>query len=103
MKSGANIRIIPVQEIVYLEAADDYVKICTADQSYPKKQTMQHFEQALPAKQFIRVHRSFIVQLNQITRLEPLGKDTFSALLKNGTRIPLSKTGYPKLKQALGL
>jgi two-component system LytT family response regulator len=103
VKTGANIRIIPVEEIVYLEADDDYVKINTAKESFLKKQTMGHFEKALPADTFVRVHRSFMVQLNQITRLEPLGKDTFSALLRNGTRIPLSKTGYPKLKQALGL
>jgi two-component system LytT family response regulator len=103
VKEGSNIRIVPVHEIVYLEAYDDYVKIFTAKEMLLKKKTMSFYEQSLDADQFVRVHRSYIVAVSQITRIEPLEKDTHLALLKNGAKIPLSKTGYVKLKTVLGL
>jgi two-component system LytT family response regulator len=103
VKEGHNIRIIPVSEVMYLEAYDDYVKIFTGKEMFLKKKTMAFYEQSLDNEIFLRVHRSYIVQLAQITRIEPLEKDTHVALLKNGVRIPLSKTGYTKLKATLGL
>jgi two-component system LytT family response regulator len=103
VKEGGNIRIVPVSEILYFEAYDDYVKIFTAKEMFLKKKTMNYYEQSLDPAQFIRVHRGYLLQLSQITRIEPLEKDTHVALLKTGTRIPLSKTGYTKLKTALGL
>jgi two-component system LytT family response regulator len=57
----------------------------------------------LDPNQFVRVHRSYIMQLSQLTRIEPLEKDSHIALLKNGAKVPLSKTGYAKLKTVLGL
>jgi two-component system, LytTR family, response regulator len=103
VKENGNIRIIPVHEVLYIEAYDDYVKIYTAKEMFLKKKTMSFYEQSLDADQFVRVHRSYIIQLSQLTRIEPLEKDTHVALLKNGTRVPLSKTGYVKLKGVLGL
>lgn len=103
VKEGGNIRIIPVEEIQYIEAYDDYVKIFTTKEMFLKKKTMSFYEQSLDALQFVRVHRSYIIQLNQITRIEPLEKDTHLALLKSGAKIPLSKSGYSKLKSVLGL
>jgi two-component system, LytTR family, response regulator len=103
VREGGNIRIIPVHEIMYLEAYDDYVKIYTQKEMFLKKKTMSFYENALDADQFVRVHRSYIIQLAQLTRIEPLEKDTHVALLKNGARVPLSKSGYAKLKAVLGL
>lgn len=103
VKEGGNIRIIPVQEIHYLEAYDDYVKIFTQKEMFLKKKTMNFYEQSLDASQFVRVHRSYMIQLSQITRIEPLEKDSHVALLKNGVRVPLSKSGYTKLKSVLGI
>jgi two-component system, LytTR family, response regulator len=103
VREGGNIRIIPVHEIQYIEAYDDYVKIFTAKEMFLKKKTMSFYEQSLNSEQFVRVHRSYIIQLNQLTRIEPLEKDTHVALLKSGVRVPLSKTGYVKLKGVLGL
>lgn len=103
VKEGSNIRILPVSEVMYLEAYDDYVKIFTAKEMFLKKKTMNYYEQSLDPSRFVRVHRSYMIQLSQITRIEPLEKDTHVALLKTGVRIPLSKTGYGKLKLALGL
>lgn len=103
VKEAGNIRIIPVHEVQYLEAYDDYVKIYTAKEMFLKKKTMGFYEQSLDASLFVRVHRSYMIQLNQLTRIEPLEKDSHVALLKSGVRIPLSKSGYTKLKSVLGL
>jgi two-component system LytT family response regulator len=103
VKEGANIRIIPINEIQYIEAYDDYVKIFTMKEMFLKKKTMSFYERILDPSQFIRVHRSYIIALTQLTRIEPLEKDTHVALLKTGVRVPLSKTGYNKLKAVLGM
>jgi two-component system LytT family response regulator len=103
VKHQGNIKIIQTVDILYLEAYDDYVKIHTAENVFVKKKTMSYFEQAFNPKQFVRVHRSYIVQVNQINKMEPSDKETIVAILKNGTKIPLSKTGYPKLKAVLGI
>ncbi len=103
VKSGNNIRILPLDEIRYIEAYDDYIKIHIDNDCFLKKQTMQQTEQQLGDQYFVRVHRSFIIKLNEITRIEPVAKETFVAILKDKTQIPLSKTGYAKLKSALGM
>ncbi|MFD2246444.1 LytR/AlgR family response regulator transcription factor [Pontibacter ruber] len=103
VKAGNNIRIIPVSEVLYLEAYDDYVKIHTKDGVFLKKKTMSYYEKALAPEQFVRVHRSFILSLPQLTRIEPFDKDSHVALLRSGERIPLSKGGYTKLRAVLGI
>jgi two-component system, LytTR family, response regulator len=103
VKEGSNIRIIPVHEIQYIEAYDDYVKIFTQKEMFLKKKTMSFYEQSLDPAQFVRVHRSYIIHLQQLTKIEPLEKETHLALLKSGVKVPLSKSGYAKLKLVLGL
>ncbi|HTE32441.1 MAG TPA: LytTR family transcriptional regulator DNA-binding domain-containing protein [Chryseolinea sp.] len=103
VREGSNIRIIPVHEIQYLEAYDDYVKIFTAKEMFLKKKTMNFYEKSLDPAQFVRVHRSYIINLQQLTKIEPLEKETYLALLKSGMKVPLSKSGYAKLKLVLGL
>lgn len=103
VRFGNKISIVPAQDIYYIEAYDDYVKIFTKDDYFLKKKTMTYFEQTLNANDFMRVHRSFIVQLQYITRIEPYEKNGHIALLKNGKKVPLSRTGYAKLKEQLGL
>lgn len=103
VKNGSDIRIVPTQDIMYLEAYDDYVKIFTRDTYFLKKKTMSYYESVLDSKQFFRTHRSFIINLNELTRIEPLEKNTFVVLLKNGKKVPLSRSGYAKLKEHLGV
>lgn len=103
VKTGSKVKIIPAHEILYLEADDDFVKIFTAEGSFLKNKTMSFYEQSLDASQFVRVHRSYIVQINQITKIEPYQKETHLAILRDGKQIPVSKTGYAKLKIILGL
>ncbi|MGX5817568.1 LytR/AlgR family response regulator transcription factor [Chitinophaga lutea] len=103
VKTDGRIKIIPVQDIHYLEAADDYVKIVTQEGAFLKNKTMAFFEKMLDPQQYIRVHRSYIVNVGQITRIEPYEKETYLAILRDGSKIMVSKTGYPKLKEVLGL
>lgn len=103
VKDNGKIRIIPLAQIQYLEAADDYVKIHTAEGIFLKKKTLQYFEDTLPFQEFIRIHRSYIINAQLITRIDPYEKDSHLALLTTGARLPVSKTGYAKLKEILGL
>ncbi|HLG40314.1 MAG TPA: LytTR family transcriptional regulator DNA-binding domain-containing protein [Chitinophagaceae bacterium] len=103
VKNGSKIKIIPVHDIFYLEAADDYVKIHTQEGYFLKNKTMNHFEQVLDKQQFVRGHRSYIVNIQQITRIDPYEKDNHVAVLKSGAKVPVSRGGYGKLKAVLGL
>lgn len=103
VKKGTNIVILPIHTVYYLEAFDDYVKIHTKDGFYLKKKTMAFYEKTLDASQFVRVHRSYLLNLQELTKIEPLEKDNHVALLKSGVRIPLSQSGYGKLKEVLGI
>jgi len=103
VKDGSKIKIIPVAQIQYLEAADDYVKIFTGEGSFLKKKTMSYFEDSLKTFQFARVHRSYIVNTQLITRIDAYEKDNHLLLLLTGAKIPVSKAGYSKLKQVLGI
>jgi len=103
VKNGSKIKIIPVHDIFYLEAADDYVKIHTQEGYFLKNKTMNHFEQVLDRQQFVRSHRSYIVNVQHITRIDPYEKDNHVAILRTGAKVPVSRGGYGKLKAVLGL
>ena len=103
VKTGTKVKIIAVQDVEYLQADDDYVSVVTAEGAFLKNKTMAFFEKSLDPRQFVRVHRSYIVAISQITRLDPYEKDSHLAILKSGAKIPVSKTGYVKLKQVLGI
>jgi two-component system LytT family response regulator len=103
VKMSGKIRIIPVEDIHYLEAADDYVKIHTKEGAFLKNKTMGHFEKVLNQNLFVRTHRSFMANITEITRIDPYEKDNHLAILKSGARVPVSKTGYVKLKLVLGI
>lgn len=103
IKLNNKIKIIPFNEIIYLEAAEDYVFVHTAEGRYMKHKTMIFFENALDKNQFVRCHRSYIVDVQQITRLEIYEKDSHVAILKNGAKVPVSKSGYGRLKLVLGV
>ena len=103
VKTAGRIRIIPLHEIQYLEAADDYVKLHTREGSFLKKKTMNYFEQVLDPNLFVRTHRSFIINVQQITRIDAYEKENQLAILTSGAKVPVSKTGYVKLKTVLGL
>ena len=103
VKLGHKIHIIPTVDILYLAADDDYVNLHTGHGTYLKNRTLGYFEQFLDPQLFVRVHRSYMVQVAQITRLDPYQKDNYVAKLRNGAEIPVSRTGYTKLKAVLQL
>ncbi len=103
VRTNNEIQIVPVSDLFYIEAYDDYVKLFTKEHYYLKKKTMNYYEQILDESIFFRTHRSFIINLQQLTKIEPLEKNNYVALLKNGKKVPLSRTGYVKLKEKLGI
>lgn len=103
LKDNGKIKIIPTATIHYLEAADDYVKIHTAEGVFLKNKTMGFFEDTLDTNNFIRIHRSYIVNVQLITRIDPYEKDSHLAVLSVGVKLPVSRSGYGKLKQVLGI
>jgi two-component system LytT family response regulator len=103
VKTGGKIKIIPLEDIHYLEAADDYVKIHTHNGAFLKNRTMSYFEKALDGAQFVRTHRSYILNVQQVTRIDPYEKDSHLCILQSGAQVPVSKAGYVKLKTVLGL
>jgi two-component system LytT family response regulator len=100
-RDGATIDVVPVQRIDYIEAQDDYVHVWSRGQRHVKQQPLGELEALLDATRFIRVHRSYIVNLESLARVEPYAKDSRVALLKDGTRIPVSRAGYERLKGLL--
>lgn len=103
VRISGKIKIIPVNQVQYIEASDDYVKIHTPEGGFLKNKTMSFYEQSLDPDQFVRTHRSYIVNIQEITRIDPYEKENHLAILKSGARIPVSKAGYTKLRQVLGL
>lgn len=103
VKDGGHIKIIPLPEVLYIEAADDYVKVTTADKYFLKHQRMAHFEAQLPGHQFVRVHRSYIVNVQHIHKVELYEKENYCVILRNSAKIPVSRSGYAKLKTVLGI
>jgi two-component system, LytTR family, response regulator len=103
VKSGSKIHVVPIDQINYLEAQDDYVMLYTNDKKHLKQSTMSYFEEHLDNNQFVRIHRSYIVKIDQIAQLELYSKESYLLILKNGNKLPVSKSGYTKLKAVLNL
>jgi len=101
VKTGNTIKIIEIHKLIRIEAQDDYVMLYTEDGKYLKQKTMKYFEEHLDPQFFIRIHRSHIVKLSSIKQLEPYTKGTYQIILQNRTELPISKTGYQKLKDYL--
>ncbi len=102
VKDGARIHILPLDQLLAIEAQDDYVALHTAEHAWLKKQTIAGLEARLDPARFLRVHRGWIVNLAAIVRLEPMAKDRFVLLLAGGRRVPVSRAGYERLKKILG-
>lgn len=101
VKKGQKINIIPVENINYLEAQDDYVMIHTVEGKFLKQKTMKYFETHLPVENFVRIHRSYILNINFMRQIELFEKESHKVILKNDTRLPVSKSGYSKLKEII--
>jgi two-component system, LytTR family, response regulator len=103
LKVKNEIKIIPIKDVKYIEANDDYVNIYTSEGKFLKNKTLSFFEKKLDSNQFVRVHRSYIVKVSEISKLEPYDKEGYLVKLRSGESIPVSKTGMPRLKSVLGI
>jgi two-component system, LytTR family, response regulator len=101
VRDGARVAIIPVAKLDYAEAQDDYVALCAEGKKHLKQQTIASLESGLDPARFLRIHRSYIVNLERVARLEPYTKDSHMAVLSNGTQLPVSRAGYARLKEFL--
>lgn len=103
LKDEGKIRILPLDEIIHLEADDDYVKIHASSGKFMKKKTLQFYEDSLSQDSFCRVHRSHLINISHIVRIDPYEKNSHLALLKDGSKIPISRGGFQKLKAKLNI
>jgi two-component system LytT family response regulator len=101
IKDGGKITIIPVEEVKWIEAQDDYVLINSEKGRFLKQKTMKYFENHLNENQFVRIHRSYIINLDFLQHLEQTDTESYRLVLKNGKELPVSKTGLTKLKSTL--
>jgi two-component system LytT family response regulator len=99
VKSGNKIKVIPVDKIIYLEAQDDYIMVYTDEGKHLKQGTMKYYEDHLDGTRFIRVHRSYIVRIEQVVQLEPYAKDNYILKLRNGSALKISRGGLKNLKE----
>jgi two-component system LytT family response regulator len=102
VKDGARVHIIPVESLDYAEAQDDYVSLHSHGKNYLKQQTISSLEAALDPQRFLRIHRSIIVNLERVAKIEPYAKDSRIAVLTDGTQLPVSRAGYDRLRALLG-
>ena len=101
VKDGSRVHVIPVERLDYAEAQDDYVSLRSEKKNYLKQQTISSLEASLDPARFVRVHRSYVVNLERLAKIEPYTKDARLALLADGSQIPVSRAGYARLKELL--
>jgi len=102
VRDGTRVHIIPIEKLDYVEAQDDYVALHSGGRSYLKQQPIASLEAMLDPARFVRIHRSSIVNLERVTRIEPYAKESRIAILTDGTRLPVSRSGYARLMEAMG-
>jgi two-component system LytT family response regulator len=101
VRDGTKVTLIPAAKLDYAEAQDDYVALASQGKKHLKQQTIASLEACLDPNGFVRIHRSYIVNLERVVRIEPYGKDSRLAILSDGTRLPVSRAGYARLKALL--
>jgi two-component system LytT family response regulator len=102
IRDGARVHIVAAGDIDFIEAQDDYVQIHAAGKTYLKHQRLSELESQLDPAAFLRIHRSYILNIARISRIEASGKDSHAALLMDGSRIPISRSGYQKVRDLIG-
>ena len=101
VRDGTRVHIIPIAKLDYVEAQDDYIALASEGKKHLKQQTISSIESSLDPKHFLRIHRSYIVNLDRVTKIEPFGKDTHVVILRDGSRLPVSRSGYGRLREVL--
>jgi len=103
IREGGRVHVLPVDKIDFVEAQDDYLSFASGGKRQRKQQTMAEIESQLDRSRFVRIHRSFLLNVERLARIEPYAKDSWLAVLADGTtRLPVSRTGYSRLKELIG-
>jgi two-component system LytT family response regulator len=102
IRDGARVQVIKVEDIDVIEAQDDYVEISAAGKRWLKHERLAELEAQLDGGRFVRVHRSFIVNLEKMQRIEALSKDSHACVMQDGRRVPVSRSGHQRLRELLG-
>lgn len=103
VKTGQKLDVIMIKDVMFMQSNGDYVSIYSKENVYLKEQTMKHFEKNLPPKQFVRIHRSYIVNVDFISSIHNYKKNQFKIKLKNNYELKASQTGYNLLKERLSI
>jgi two-component system LytT family response regulator len=101
IRDGARVHVVATSEVDYIEAQDDYVQIAAGGRRYLKNQRLSSLETQLDPALFLRIHRSWIVNLGAVVRIEPLGRDSHCAVLRGDVRVPISRSGYQKVRELI--
>jgi two-component system, LytTR family, response regulator len=101
IRDGAEVHVVPIDKVDYVEAQDDYIAVRVAEHALLKEQTLSDLERQLDPRRFVRIHRSFLLNLDRLVKLEPTGKDGRTAILRGGQRLPVSRSGYARLQELL--
>ena len=101
IRDGSRVHVIPLRKVDYMEAQDDYLCLRSEGKNYLKQQAMAEMEASLDPKRFIRIHRSYLLNLDRLARLEMLTRENWTAILQDGTQLPVSRKGYERLKMLL--
>lgn len=101
IRDGTDVHVVPVDKVDYVQAQDDYIGVSTDGRLLLKDQTLGQLEQQLDPRRFVRIHRSFLLNLDRLVRLEPAGNDGRMAILRDNRRLPVSRSGYARLQQLL--
>jgi two-component system LytT family response regulator len=102
IRDGSRVHVISVDRLDYIQAQDDYVCLHSEGKGFLKEQTLAELETILDPNRFVRIHRSYILNVERLTRVEPYGRDSRIAILTDGTRLPVSRSGYQRLGELLG-
>ena len=101
VREGSKVHVIPVEKIDFIEAQDDYVSIRTEGKNLLKQHRLSNLEESMDQKRFVRIHRKYILNVDRLARIELYAKDSRVAILKDGTKLQVSRAGYEKLKKLL--
>jgi two-component system LytT family response regulator len=101
IRDRSNVHVIPIDQVDFVESQDDYVSIRAAGRSYLKEQPISELEQQLPAKTFVRIHRRYLLNLSRLAKIELSEKESRIAVLHDKTQLPISRSGYAKLREVL--
>ena len=101
IRDGSEVHVVPIDRVDFVEAQDDYIAVHAGERTLLKDQTLGSLESQLDPRRFVRVHRSYLLNLDRLARLEAASKDAKVAILRDGREIPVSRSGYERLQKLL--